>query len=548
MAETRKHCMSRTEAREHPGRWAWLAAGLLAGAAILAMPGLARAENVFRFAFQGNLNTLDSYQYNETFATATMGNVYEGLTARDKDMKIVPVLATSWDVMDDGLKWRVHLREGVKFQNGNPFTADDVLYSLERLRAPGSDIKGRLPLDMKAEKVDDYTVDFILTKPNPLLNATWDQWQIFDREWSEANNALMPSSTADKNPGYAVLHANGTGPFMVESHEIGVKTVFVRNPNWWGKPEGNIDRVEFTPIVSSSTRVAALLSGQVDWVDPVPVQDQDRVSSNAGTTLMAAPELRTIFLGMDQDRDELLYSSVKGRNPFKDERVRRAFYQAINEDAIAQRIMRGQAYPTALMISPKLFDRADEFKRHPYDPDASKKLLAEAGYPDGFEITLDCPNDRYVNDEAICQAVVSMLARVGIKATLNAQPRAKHFTQIGEAGGHATSFYMLGWTPDGYDSLSVFRNLVQCRTTGIGISNNGGYCNPKVDELVGKFEIEGDKTKRDDLIAQAYDILLNKDVGYIPLHQQALSWGVSKNFTVVQRPDNWLIFDWIKKN
>jgi peptide/nickel transport system substrate-binding protein len=548
MADVRQRGRHRISALAAHGPLRWAAAGLLVGAAILAASASARAENVFRFAFQGNLNTLDSYQYNETFTTATMSNVYEGLTKRDREMKIIPALATSWEVTDDGLKWRVHLRPGVKFANGDPFTADDVLYSLDRLRAPGSDIKGRVPSDMKAVKVDDVTVDFVLTKPNPLLNGTWDSWPIFDKEWSEANNAVAPSSTADKNPGYAVLHANGTGPFMVESHEIGVKTVFVRNPNWWGKPEGNIDRIEFTPIASSATRVAALLSGQVDWVDPVPVQDQDRVTNNADTALLAAPELRTIFLGLDQDRDELLYSSVKGKNPFKDRKVRLAFYQAINEDAIGKRIMRDQATPSALMISPALFDRAGEFKRHPYDPEASKKLLAEAGYPDGFEVTLDCPNDRYVNDEAICQAVVSMLARVGVKVTLNAQPRAKHFTQIGEAGGHSTSFYLLGWTPDGYDSLSVFNNLVRCRAPGVAVSNDGGYCNPKVDALVDAFSVEGDKTKRDDLIAQAYDILLNQDVGYLPLHQQALSWGVSKKFTVAQRPDNWLIFDWIKKN
>jgi len=548
MADVRQRGRHRIRAAAAPLPLRWAAAGLLVGAAILAGSAAARAETVFKFAFQGNLNTLDSYQYNETFTTATMSNVYEGLVSRDRDLKIVPALATSWEVNDDGLRWRFHLREGVKFQNGDPFTADDVLYSLDRLRAPGSDIKSRVPADVKAVKVDDHTVDFILTKPNPILVATWDQWPIFDKEWSEANNALMPSSTADKNPGYAVLHANGTGPFMVESHEIGVKTVFVRNPNWWGKREGNVDRVEFTPIASSATRVAALLSGQVDMIDPVPVQDQDRVSGNPGTTLLAGPELRTIFLGMDQSRDELLYSDVKGKNPFKDKRVRQAFYQAINEDAIAQRIMRGQATPSALMISPKLFDRAGEFKRLPYDPDAAKKLLADAGYPDGFGITLDCPNDRYVNDEAICQAVGSMLARVGIKVTLNAQPRAKHFAKIGSSGNYDTSFYMLGWTPSGNDSLSVFNDLVRCRDgKTFGQQNDGGYCNPEVDKLVDAFSVETDKTKRDDLIAQAYKIL-NDDVGYLPLHQQALSWGVSKSFTVFQRPDDWLIFDWVNKN
>jgi peptide/nickel transport system substrate-binding protein len=263
--------------------------------------------------------------------------------------------------------------------------------------------------------------------------------------------------------------------------------------------------------------------------------------------MVTGPELRTIFLGMDQVRDELLESNVKGKNPFKDPKVREAFFVAIDENVIKTRVMRNQATPSALMIAPSLFSLAGDFKREPADPAKAKKLLAEAGYPNGFEVGMDCPNDRYVNDEAICQAVVSMLARAGVKVNLNAQPKAKYFAKILKPGGFQTSFYLLGWTPSTSDSHNVMYEIMGCRTgpdKARGDTNPAGYCNPAFDALTDKVLVETDKAKRDAMIKQAYEIAI-KDYGYIPLHQQALAWGVSKKASVAQRPDNSLFLKWI---
>ncbi|MBC7784304.1 MAG: ABC transporter substrate-binding protein, partial [Burkholderiales bacterium] len=248
-----------------------------------------------------------------------------------------------------------------------------------------------------------------------------------------------------------------------------------------------------------------------------------------------------------QKRPELKGSSVKGKNPFQDVKVRKAFYQAIDIEAIKTRVMRGLSAPTSLMLSPIMYSRAAEFKRWPFDPEASKKLLAEAGYPNGFEVVMDCPNDRYVNDEAICQAVVGMLARVGVKINLLAQPKAKYFAKVLATGGYDTSFYLLGWTPGSFDSHNVLANIVGCRDDSGkgGPFNFGGYCNPKVGELANQVLVESDTKKRDELIAQAFTII-HDDVSHIPLHQQVLVWGASKKLDIVQRADNQVLFYWAK--
>jgi peptide/nickel transport system substrate-binding protein len=526
-----------------------LALAGLFGAVMMAVPALApKAEaKTLRFAFQGELKSVDPYQINESFSLSVNGSVYEGLTRRGADMKIQPCLATSWETLDP-LHWRFHLRQGVKFDEGQDFTADDVVFSADRVRADGSDLKGRVPADAQLVKVDDYTVDVILKTPNPLLINEWETWGIFSKKWAEAHDATKPTAMNATTPPYAALHANGTGPFILVSHEPGVKTVWKKNPNWWDTPKHNLDEVVFTPIPNNATRVAALLSGEIDWMDPVPLADQARVNANPGTQVLAGPEIRTIFLGFDQFRDELGHASVKGKNPFKDVRVRKAFYQAIDENAINAKVMRGQATPSALMIAPSLFSESKDFTRFPFDPEASKKLLAEAGYANGFELQMDCPNDRYVNDEQICQAVVGMLARVGIKINLNAEPKSKFFAAISAAGGYDSSFYLLGWTPSTLESFNVFQYIMGCRDskTNWGGNNVGNYCNPKVDALAKQALQEPDEEKRDDIFKQAWQISLFEDVGYIPLHQQALAWGASKKTHVVQRPDNYYIFAWVK--
>ncbi|APF36102.1 ABC transporter substrate-binding protein [Chelatococcus daeguensis] len=524
------------------------------GAAVASFAGLLLAgaplqAKTLRFAFQGDYKSLDPYTLNETFTLGMHAAAYEGLTKRDPELKIIPGLAERWEVLDDGKRWRFYLRQGVKFHNGNAFNADDVLFSADRVRADGSDLKTRIPPEAKFVKVDDYTVDVELPAPNPILHYEWDTWYIMDKEWSEANNAGKPTPAAATTPSYAALNANGTGPFVVESHQPGVKTVWKPNPAWWDKPQHNLTEAIFTPIASDATRVAALLSGEVDWIDPVPLQDVDRVNASANASVMQGPELRTIFLGFDQYRDELLYSNVKGKNPFKDKRVREAVYKAIDIEVIKDKVMRGAATPSALMISPLLFDLSEDFKRPAADPEGAKKLLAEAGYGEGFEVGMDCPNDRYVNDERICQAVVGMLARVGIKVNLNAQPKAKYFAKVLAAGGYDTSFYLLGWTPGSFDSYNVLANMYRCRDEkGNGGNNNlGNYCNPKMEELIKQVLGETDTKKRNELIKAAYTLGQEEDWGYVPLHQQALAWGVAKNTKVVQRADNQFLFYWVTK-
>jgi peptide/nickel transport system substrate-binding protein len=515
---------------------------------IVAFAMMPASAQTLRYANQGGLKSLDPYTLNETTTHAHLGHVYEGLVTRDKDLKTVPALAESWETPEP-TRWRFHLRKNVKFQNGDPFTADDVLFSADRVRATGSNLTTRIATDTKVVKIDDYTVDFVLTSPNPILTSQWDTWYIMDKKWCEENNAVAPTPASATSPSYASLHANGTGPFSVESHQPGVKTVFKANPTWWRKPEHNLKEIVFTPIASDATRVAALLSGEVDVIEPVPIQDIARVNASANATVLTGPELRTIFLGFDQVRDELLYSNVKGKNPFKDIRVREAFYKAVDIELIKTRVMRGLSTPSALMVAPQLFNLSGDFTRPKPDPEGAKKLLAEAGYPDGFEVTMDCPNDRYVNDAAICQAVVGMLARIGVKIDLLAQPKAQYFAKVLKPGGFQTSFYMLGWTPSTLDAQNVLYDIMGCRDdpkSPRGEANLGGYCNKDFDAVADKVLLETDTARRDLLIKKAFEIG-NQDWAYIPLHQQALAWGVSKKVKLTQRADNQVLLYWATK-
>ncbi len=527
----------------------WVRQSFLAAAAASILAFTPASAQTLRYANQGDLKSLDPYTLKETTTIAHHAHIYEGLVTRDKDLKIVPALAESWETPEP-TRWRFHLRKNVKFHNGDPFTADDVLFSADRIRAKGSNFLSNVPADAKFVKVDDHTVDVVLPSPNPILISQWDGWYIMDKKWCEEHNSVAPTPAAATTPSYASLNENGTGPFIIESHQPGVKTVYKPYPNWWGKPEHNLKEIIFTPISSDATRVAALLSGEVDVIEPVPIQDIARVNSSGNAAVITGPELRTIFLGMDQVRDELLYSNVKGKNPFKDVRVREAFYKAVDVDLIKNRVMRGLSTPSALMIAPQLFSLSKDFTRPKLDPDGAKKLLADAGYPDGFEVTMDCPNDRYVNDSAICQAVVGMLARIGVKINLLAQPKQQYFAKVLKPGGFQTSFYLLGWTPASSDSHNVLHDIMGCRDDAKdatrGEANLGGYCNKQVDALTDKILLETDDAKRDQLIKQAFEIGI-KEYGYIPLHQQALAWGVSKKVKLTQRADNQVLLYWATK-
>ena len=509
--------------------------------ALMAACGTASATTL-RIANQGDAMSLDPHSLNESLQLTFTNNIYEPLVGRDKKMGLDPVLATSW-TQSSPTVWRFELRKGVTFHDGTPFTADDVLFTFKRAAGEGSDVKSNISQIKEVRKAGDHVVEIETTLPFPILPEVISQLYIMSKKWCEDNKAVTPVDRRKGIENTASFKSNGTGPFRTKERQPNIRTVLVRNFNYWGKVESNVDEVVFTPIGNDATRVAALVSGEVDVVEPVPLQDIDRLKSNANLKVMQGPELRTIFLGMDQKRDELLFSSVKGKNPFKDVRVRKAFYQAIDVETIKSRVMRNAATPTGEMVAPAVKGFvADLNKRYPYDPEAAKKLLTEAGYPNGFEVTMNCPNDRYVNDSEICQAVAANLARVGVKINLAAETKVSYFPKILSRN---TSFYMLGWTPTTVDSHNVLTALMATpNDKGQGQFNLGSYSNPKLDELTLKIQSEIDQAKRTAMIREAFEIHSN-DIGHIPLHQQALAWAMRKNVELVQLPDNFMPYKWI---
>ena len=511
--------------------------------ALSAIFSVANAQAI-RIANQGDALSMDPHSFNESLQLSVTSNVYEPLVARNKDLSLAPALATAWRQTGPTV-WQFELRRGVQFHDGTPFTADDVLFSFARTQADGSDMKSYTN-DFKAvRRVNDFLVEIETKTPFPILADVITQVAIMSKKWCETNQALTPVDRRKGIENAASFRANGTGPFRLRERQPNVRTVFTRNGSYWGKIEGNVAEVIFTPIGSDATRVAALLSGEVDVMEPVPVQDIERVNNGANTRAITGPELRTIFLGMDQKRDELLFSSVKGKNPFKDRRVRQAFYQAIDIDGIKKTVMRGASNPTALLVGPGINGFQPEARRLPYDVEAARKLMAEAGYANGFELVMNCPNDRYVNDGRICQAVAANLARINVKINLQTETKGTYFPKILRRD---TSFYMLGWTPSTYDAHNALNALVACvDDKGAGQFNLGAYCNPKVDELTKKIQAETDKARRNAMIQEAFD-LHSADVGHLPLHQQALAWGVSKRVRLVQLADNYMPFQWMSKN
>jgi peptide/nickel transport system substrate-binding protein len=514
---------------------------LLYAAILCAFTSFAGAQTV-RIANQGDALSMDPHSLNETLQLSVTSNVYEPLVGRDKSLNLTPALATSWKQVSPTV-WRFELRKNVQFHDGKPFTADDVLFSLARVAGEGSDLKSNVNDIKEVRKVNDHTVDIETKAPFPILPDQLSTTFIMSKKWCEENQATRPVDRRKGIENAASFRANGTGPYRVRERQPNVRTTFVRNGNYWGKIEGNAQEVIFTPIGNDATRVAALLSGEVDVMEPVPVQDIERINASPSAKVLSGPELRTIFLGMDQKRDELLYSNVKGKNPFKDKRVRQAFYQAIDIEGIHKTVMRGASKPTAEMWGPGINGFIPELnKRLPYDPEAAKKLLAEAGYPQGFEVTMNCPNDRYVNDARICQAVAQNLSRIGVKINLAAETKGTYFPKILRRD---TSFYMLGWTPTTYDAHNAMNALMACPDDkGAGQFNLGSYCNPKFDQLTRAVQSETDKAKRMAMIREATEIH-QADVGHIPLHQQALAWGMSKKVDMVQLADNFMPFKWI---
>lgn len=505
---------------------------LLLTLGIMASPAAAKT---FTWAFNGDALTMDPHASNNTFTNAFVNNVYEGLTRHNAEIKIEPALATSWKTVSPTV-WRFTLRKGVKFHNGADFDADDVVASWQRMNTPGALVMTVVNPIKDVRKVDSHTVDIETKQPFPILLSILTHFFVMDKDWMEKNDAKVSTNLQAKTENFANRNANGTGPFKLKSREVDVKTVFEVNAGWWDKAQHNLTEVVFTPIKSDATRTSSLLSGAIDGTISIPLQDVQRVSGDPNLQVIQGPELRTIFFGFDMHRPELLYSSVKGKNPFKDIRVRKAIYQAIDIEAIKRSVMRGQAWPAGVVMSPYLTGAPKDLNaRLPFDPEASKKLLAEAGYPGGFSVGLSCPNDRYVYDENICLAVVSMLARVGVKIDPQIEPTAKWSQRLNNLD---VSMYMIGHaglpTADAYSTLS---EVIATRGEGMGGLNAGQYSNPKFDELLRRIEREVEPAKREAMIRDAL-LIARDDIAFLPLHQQPIVWAAKKGVDMKQAPDN----------
>ncbi len=509
-------------------------------AAVLLAAGCAIGAHAktLRYATQDEPLTLDPHAANLAVTTRLLSNVYEGLVGRDKDFKLVPWLAESWTKLDNRT-WRFRLRSGVKFHDGSPFTADDVVFSLERVLSPNSQLKTTVQGVASAKKIDDLTVDFVMKEPNPVLLNHLFSFRIMSKSWSARNNSLQPQNYRDKEDTFASRNANGTGPFMVKERQTDVRTVLVANPRWWNKasPErGNVTEVILLPIKSSAARAAALLSGEVDFVNDPPSQDIARLKTAAEVKVVESPEQRVQYLAFDVNRDELLYSSVKEKNPFKDVRVRRAIAHAIDVDAIRTKVMRNLSRPIGSIVTSTEQGYAREADvRLPLDRAKAKSLLAEAGYPRGFEITLDCGSNQPAAD--ICQAIPPMLAEVGIKVSPNIVPTANYFSKLQRLD---TSFYLLSWGTPTADALYTLQFTLHTPiddASGSGDANYGRHTNPKFDYLVDKARIENDLVKRDALLRDAL-LIVSNDLPILPLHQAIIPWSMRKNVTAAFPPNS----------
>jgi len=486
-----------------------------------------------KWSMQGDSLTLDPHAQNEGPTTQVSRQIYEALVTRGLDMSIGPQLATKWKAVDPNT-WYFYLRDDVKFSNGQKMTSEDVVFSILRAKQPTSDFKEYISTISGVKAIDAYTVQIKTSKPNPILLNQLSNIFIMSKQWSTDNFVIAPQNWDAGQETFSATNAMGTGPFKITLREPNTKTVFKKNGKWWGNVEHNITEIQLLPIKNAATRVAALLSGEIDLVTDAPVQDLNRISSSGGHKVESTPQMRTIFLGMDQSADKLRTGNT-GDNPFKKKEVRQALYQAIDIEAIKKKVMRGLSEPAGIITFPGVtgYTKALD-KRLPYDVDAAKKLLADAGYPNGFDVELRCPNDRYVNDEAICTAVVGMLGKIGVNVNLFAQTKSKHFKELKDNQG---DFYMLGWGVPTLDSHYVFHYLYETDASW----NKVNFSDADVDAAIRVMEGEVDLDKRNAAIAKAWKIVRD-NIAYLPLHHQVISWASKSNVNVPIRPNNEPLF------
>ena len=510
---------------------------VLATALMVGTAALAQAQSTtLRWGAQNDILSLDVHSQNHATTLAILMHSYEGLTRYGPKFDVEPALATKWTYITP-TQVRFDLRKGVKFQDGSSFSADDVVFSYGRIKQPNGTMQIYVGGINEIRKIDDSTVDLILAAPNPTLLRSLIDFRIMSKTWAEKNRTTNVQDYKAKEENYASRNVNGTGSYHITSWQPDQKITMTINRGWWDKHSGNVTDVVYTPIKSDPTRVAALLSGELDILSDVPTQDVTRLRGDSKLKMLDGNEVRTIFLSLDMGSAELKYSDVKGKNPFKDKRVREALSIAIDRELIKRNTMRGLSLPAAIMVAPGVNGHSPELDQAvKADPDRAKRLLAEAGYPNGFEIQLNCPNNRYVNDEEICQNIAVMWARVGVKTKLAAESMA---TFIQKVQNSDTSAYLLGWGVATMDAQYTLQSLVRTKVVGgaDGNFNFGGTSDPVVDRLVDAMKTEIDVPKRNAMIREAL-IRTRDEVLLVPLHHQLRPWAMKSGVDTVYRVDD----------
>ena len=501
---------------------------MLIGFIVLLILGTISHAQTLKIGLASGALSMDPHAHDEVATISILFNLFDSLVTFDKDLKIYPNLATSWSNPEPTV-WIMNLRKNIKFHNGNTFNADDVVFSFNRIKTwDKSGLKDKVNMIDSASKVDEATVKFVTKEPYPVFLKKITYITIMDRETLEG-----------KSDSWIGNHPVGTGPYRFISWSRGDHITMHANPHYW-RGKAQFDNLIFKPLTNNATRVAAILSGAVDIINRVPVMDVKRVKKHSDLNFFEQPGLRLIYLQMDQSRDKSPYiKSPTGKNPLKDVRVRRAIYYGINEEAIAKYIMMGFAKPAAQLSPSAVFGSDSSIKRVRHNPEKAKKLLAAAGYPHGFEIRLDSPNNRYVNDAQIAEAVASTLAKIGIRVSVNATPKSRFFAEISHLD---TSFFLVGWENSDGDSSSVLDACIHSfnEKEGYGRYNYGRFSNPKVDRLIEKSADIMHPKERLSYLQAAQKIALVDDQCLIPLHFQVDLYAASKKIHFEPRMDGHL--------
>ncbi|UCE31934.1 MAG: ABC transporter substrate-binding protein [Burkholderiales bacterium] len=515
-----------------------LHAGALA-VAFVALAGNTQAETL-RIGLASEATSIDPHFHNLTPNNQIASTIFDGLANQGPNQELLPGLAVSWKPIDD-LTWEFKLRQGVKFHDGSDFNADDVVCTFERApNVPNSPAGfGLYTKGKTVVKVDDHTVHIKTEKPYPLMVNDVSTINIV------SDTKGCKATTEQFNKGEATA---GTGPYMFVEYVPGDRIVLKRNDAYWGR-KAEFEDVILKPIKSDPARVAALLAGDVDLINDLPTIDVGRMKQEGKVAISEGTSNRIMYLHMDQFRDDSPYISGKDgariKNPLRDVRVRKAISLAINRPAIVERVMEGQAIPAGQLLPKGFFGVSDKLKPLAYDPNTAKKLLAEAGYPDGFKLRIHGPNDRYINDAKIVEAIAQMLTRIGIEADIETLPRSVFFSRASAGGKDKTpefSLYLAGWGAGSGEASSPLRSLIHTydRSKGMGAANRGRHSNAEVDKVIQQALVTVDDARRAALLAQATEMAI-ENVAIIPLHYQVNAWGMKKGLSYPARTDEWTV-------